>query len=120
MSATISLPSRTLDQRMNALRYANRIRCQRAELKRRVASGETDALSVLSRCPRYVETMKVRDLLLAVPGLGPIKADLILGAHDISAWKSIGSLTERQAGVLVDALRNWKRNLAFYRERRAA
>jgi hypothetical protein len=95
-------PSRSLDQRLDALDRANRIRVQRAQLKRALKAGETTFDQILIDPPDYVLTAKVYDMLLAVPRLGRVRAGRLLTQCRISQSKTIGGLSERQRGELVD------------------
>ena len=95
-------PSRSLDQRLDALDRANRIRVQRAQLKRALKSGATTFDQVLVDPPDYVLTAKVYDMLLSVPRLGRVRAGRLLTQCWISQVKTIGGLSERQRGELVD------------------
>lgn len=101
-------PARSLEQRMTALREANRIRTARAELKKRlkrdgrllIAALElnTDALGLE---PGDLDTMKVYDLLVAAPKIGRVKANRTLTYNRISPSKTLGGLSDRQRGELV-------------------
>jgi len=55
--------------------------------------------------PDYLETAKVFDLLLAVPKYGRVKVNKILSQCRISPSKTLGGLSGRQRGELVDLLR---------------
>ncbi|HEX6117100.1 MAG TPA: integration host factor, actinobacterial type [Solirubrobacterales bacterium] len=103
--ATTSVPERTMDQRMKALRKANDIRSQRAQLKRDLKAGKKKIETLLLDPPEYVLSAKTFDMLLAVPKLGRVKANRILGQCRISPSKTIGGLSERQRGELVANLR---------------
>jgi hypothetical protein len=100
-----SVPERTTDQRMKALRKANDIRSQRAQLKRDLKAGKKKIETLLLDPPEYVMSAKTFDMLLAVPKLGRVKANRILGQCRISPSKTIGGLSERQRGELVAHLR---------------
>lgn len=96
----MTAPVRSEDQRRDALRRANRIRVHRAELKRDVKAGRVLAVDVVGLRgtdvdPR-VATMKVYDLLLAVPKVGRVKANVAMHNAGISPSKTVGGLTERQ------------------------
>jgi hypothetical protein len=95
-------PSRSLDQRLDALDRANRIRVQRAQLKRELKSGQTSFDRILLDPPDFVLTAKVYDMLLAVPRLGRVRAGRLLTQCRISQAKTIGGLSERQRGELVE------------------
>ena len=98
-------PERSLDQRMEALKRANNIRSQRAQLKRDLKAGKANIQTLLLDPPEYVQTAKVLDMLLAVPKYGRVKTNRILNQCRISPSKTIGGLSERQRGELVSQLR---------------
>jgi hypothetical protein len=110
MSSTMSskpsaAPERSLNQRMDALQRANRIRTERAQLKRDLKAGRLSIHTLLLKPPEYVETAKVFDMLLAVPKYGRVKVNKILAHCRISPSKTIGGLSERQRSELVSLLR---------------
>jgi hypothetical protein len=98
-------PTRSLDQRMDALRRANEIRVQRARLKKELKSGMVMIEDVLADPPEFVGTAKVFDMLLAVPKFGRVKAAKFLNQCRISQSKTVGGLSERQRAELVGLLR---------------
>ena len=98
-------PERSLHQRMDALARANRIRTERAQLKRDLKAGRLSIHTLLLNPPEYVETAKVFDMLLAVPKYGRVKVNKILAHCRISPSKTIGGLSERQRSELVSLLR---------------
>ena len=102
---TVAAPERSLVQRMEALQRANEIRTRRAQLKRDLKGGRTTIDSLNLSPPKYVETAKVLDLLMAVPKYGRVKANKVLGTCRISPSKTIGGLSARQRDELVAALR---------------
>ena len=59
-------PERSLAQRMEALSEANRIRTERARLKRKLKDGGANIAVLLRDPPDYILTAKVSDMLLAV------------------------------------------------------
>ena len=97
-------PERSLNQRMDALQRANEIRTQRAQLKRDLKGGRISIHTLILSPPKYVETAKVLDLLMAVPKYGRVKANKVLGTCRISPSKTIGGLSARQRDELVAAL----------------
>jgi hypothetical protein len=100
-----SAPERSLDQRMDALKRANDIRTARAKLKKDLKAGKANIHALLLDPPDYVLTAKVFDMLLAVPKYGRVKTNRILNQCRISPSKTIGGLSERQRGELVNQLR---------------
>jgi hypothetical protein len=90
---------------MEALRRANNIRTQRAQLKRDLKAGKLTIDGLLLDSPEYLQTAKVFDMLLAVPKFGRVKANRVLNQCRISPSKTIGGLSERQRTELVTQLR---------------
>ena len=89
---------------MEALRKANEIRSQRAQLKKELKSGELDIIAVLENPPEFLKTAKVIDLLLVVPKFGRVKATRVLTRCRISQAKTVGGLSERQRTELCETL----------------
>lgn len=93
-------PDRSLAQRMDALAYANEIRSARALLRRDLKAGRASIVAVLKDPPSCIESMKVFDLLIAVPKVGRVKVTKLLSGCRISPSKTIGGLTQRQLDEL--------------------
>jgi hypothetical protein len=91
-------------QRLHALARANRVRIDRAQLKRRVASGETSAAEAIRVQRSETDTMPVVDLLTSQRNWGTTRCRRLLTAMRLHETKTIGSLTERQRRVLADRL----------------
>jgi hypothetical protein len=98
---SITIPERSHQQRMDALELANRIRIGCADLKREIRAGRLTVRGVLLAPPEYAAHMKILDLLLAAPGVGPVKAMRTLRHAGISPVKTVGGLTERQCLELI-------------------
>ncbi len=98
-------PERSLTQRMDALERANKVRTERAKLKRDLKGGRESIHRLLLDPPEWVETAKVFDMLLAVPKYGRVKVNKILAQCRISPSKTIGGLSQRQRAELVSMLR---------------
>ena len=101
----IAAPERSLMQRMEALQRANDVRSARAQLKRDLKAGRQPIHELLLEPPDYLETAKVFDLLLAVPKYGRVKVNKILSQCRVSPSKTIGGLSQRQRGELVELMR---------------
>lgn len=110
----------TNSQRLDALAYANQVRNANADLKRWVYMKNEPELSsraakVLSR-RRAADVltglhtrpgsgrMKVIQLLMAVRGFGDVRAHALMNQAHVSSLRRLEDLTNRQVGVLVDAL----------------
>ena len=83
------------ERRLQALAYANEIRCARAQLKRDLIAGRVGLPELLSEPPACAQTAMVRDLLLASPGIGPAKADRALSRCGIPHSKAVIGLSSR-------------------------
>jgi hypothetical protein len=92
-------------QYMRALERANKVRLARADLKRRISTGEIDVTDVLLQCPWETDSMAVADLLLSQRRWGQTRCRKFLAQLPVSEKKTIGSLTERQRQTLVAMLR---------------
>ena len=101
----IHTPERSLQQRMDALESANEIRSYRAKLKRDIKVGRTSVVHLLVDPPEEIETMKIFDLLLAMPKMGRVKVNKLLMQCRISPSKTVGGMSERQRDEVVSMLR---------------
>jgi hypothetical protein len=90
--------------RFRALARANEIRTARAELKRRIALGESDAAEVILDPPLAAHRWPVGDLLVSQRGWGEARVRRFLMRNHISERKPIGELTERQRHMLAGQL----------------
>lgn len=98
-------PSRSLEQRRTALNRANDIRGRRAKFKRDLKAGRYSSVAVLAAEPPYwLATMKVFDVLIAMPRIGRVKANKLLTRARISPSKTLGGMTQRQRVDLANAL----------------
>lgn len=91
-------------QHLTALARANRVRLARAELKRRIADGNSTAAEVVLACPWEVETMTVADLLASQRRWGATRCRKLLVSLQISETRTVESLTERQRFELAERL----------------
>jgi len=94
-----------VDQRLTALAEANRIRTQRAQLKRNLKSRQTSIHELLLHPPDWVKTMKVCDAILACPKYGRVKTDKLLHLCRISPSKTIGGMSARQRDELASLMK---------------
>jgi hypothetical protein len=99
-----SCDTAVVPQAMHALELANRVRAYRADLKRRIATGEVEAAEIVLVCPRDAAGMTVAELLLAQRSWGRVRCRRFLRALSLREDKTVGSMTERQrrsvAGLL--------------------
>jgi hypothetical protein len=89
---------------LEALRRANSIRSRRAELKEHLRGGMIAIQEVLNDPPDFVHTAKVFDLLVAVPKMGPVRANRVLERCRVSPSKTVAGLTPRQRRELLEQL----------------
>lgn len=101
----VETPDRSLEQRLTALAEANRIRMWRAELKRDMKAGRADVAGLLAAPPAELGTMKVYDLLRAMPKVGVVKTRKVLRRLAIAPSKTVGGLSPRQRQELLGYLR---------------
>jgi len=91
-------------QYMRALERANKVRLARAELKRRVATGEVEVADVILDCPWEAQSMAVADLLMSQRRWGQTRCRKFLAQIPMSEKKTVGSMTERQRQTLAAML----------------
>ncbi|HWD11074.1 MAG TPA: hypothetical protein VG366_04465 [Solirubrobacteraceae bacterium] len=91
-------------QYMRALERANKVRLARAELKRRIATGELDVTAVILECPWEADSMAVADLLVSQRRWGQTRCRKFLSQVPMSEKKTVGSMTERQRRTLAAML----------------
>ena len=101
-------PHQSIEQRMSALARANEIRARRARLKRELKAGRASVPSIVLEPPSYVETMKLWDLMIAMPRWGRVKVNRTLTHLRISPSKTIGGLSERQRHEIVVHIGQWQ------------
>jgi hypothetical protein len=92
-------------QHLRALERANAVRLARAELKRRVATGETTAAEVVLECPGEASSMELSDLLMSQRRWGRARCKRVLLTVGLPENKHIGTLTPRQRRLLAEQLR---------------
>jgi hypothetical protein len=108
MNATATIapaePRSAGPQHMRALERANQVRLARADLKRRVASGEIGVAEVILDCPWEADSMAVADLLMSQRRWGQTRCRKFLTQIPMSEQKTVGSMTERQRRTLAAML----------------
>ncbi|MEF2979171.1 guanylate kinase [Subtercola sp. YIM 133946] len=93
---------------MAASKAAVAARRARAAVKNAVIAGERSTTDVvragLADAASPEGTLRVRELLLCIPGLGPVRADRALESLGISPSKRVGGLGRHQQPKLIDYL----------------
>lgn len=102
----LNLPGRSLEQRRQALARANAVRTARAKLKKDLASGDVDLAPLIDNPPDYAASAKVVDLLVSLPKIGQVRAHQILSRARIAPTKTLGGLTSRQRGELLNLIQH--------------
>lgn len=104
----MALPELTEEQRAAALEKAMRLRSQRAETLRKIKSGEVPAAQCLVNTRRgfsaYMEKVKVKAFLEAVPGVGKAKSSQIMERLGILERHSLRSIGDKQAQAVLAEL----------------
>ncbi len=91
-------------QRLRALERANAVRLARAELKRRIAEGDTSAANVILEPPDEARSWEIGELLMSQHRWGTTRCRKFLACYHISETKTLGALTDRQRRVLAGEL----------------
>ncbi len=91
-------------QHLRALERANAVRLARAELKRRIASGEISVAEVVLASPWEAESMPIAELLTSQRRWGHTRARRFVQAIPVSESKTIGTLTDRQRAAVAALL----------------
>ena len=94
------------EQCMRALQRANEVRLARAAVKRRLSAGTISAAEVILGPPPEIETMPVGELLMSQRRWGHVRCRRFLSALSVAESKTVGSMTQRQRGILVAMLRS--------------
>lgn len=107
MVATRPAPERSVVQRQAALTRANEIRSQRSEIKADMKARKVSAHDLLLDPPDCIKTMKLIDLMLAMPKYGRVKVNKILTQCRISPSKTVGGLSPRQSREIIGLLKRY-------------
>ena len=89
---------------MEALARANQVRLARAALKRDIGAGRRSVTDVVMESPWEAESMSLSELLCSQRRWGRARSRKLLAAAALKETKRLGTLTERQRGILVGAL----------------
>jgi hypothetical protein len=99
-----SQPGRGTSQCMQALARANEVRLARAALKRDICAGRRSVTDVVLDSPWEAESMSLSELLCSQRRWGRARSRKLLASAALSEGKRLGTLTERQRGILVAEL----------------
>lgn len=92
-------------QNMRALEHANRIRLARAQLKRRIASGDIAVADILLDPADEVAGMEIVELLSSQKRWGATRCSKFMDSIGLHESKTVRSLTERQRSAMAAILR---------------
>lgn len=100
----MALPSLSNEQRAAALELASAARKERAEFKKKLASGELKAVegfdTVVEGDSKTLRKLHVADFLKALPGIGKSKAAAIMEESGIAPSRRLSGLGDRQAAAI--------------------
>jgi hypothetical protein len=85
---------------MQALQRANEVRLARAVLKRKIGVGTLTVAEVILACPWEAASMTIAELLTSQRRWGTTRASKFLAGIGMPETKTVGSMTERQRGLL--------------------
>jgi hypothetical protein len=102
----LNLLGRSHEQRRQALARANAVRIARAKLKKDLAAGHADLAPLIVDPPEFAASAKVVDLLVSLPKIGQVRAHQILNHARIAPTKTLGGLTSRQRGELLNLIQH--------------
>jgi hypothetical protein len=91
-------------QCMQALARANEVRLARAALKREVRAGRRGVIDIVLECPWQAQSMSLLELLGSQRRWGRARSRKLLSSTGLTEMKQLGTLTQRQRGILVRAL----------------
>lgn len=97
------LPTQTDEQRKAALVKGSALRRHRAEVKKSLKEGSMSLSDAFA--DKDCDRMRVNELLRALPGVGPAKAEGIMADLGISAGRRIRGLGTRQREELLRRFR---------------
>jgi transposase len=111
---TSNPPARDAEQRQDALHEALKARQERARLLREVHTTRVSVFEVLDLGRRGIGDtiaghIEIGDLLMALPGIGPVTAATMLMEAGLGADvdEHLDMLTNRESDALVQELHNW-------------
>jgi hypothetical protein len=102
----VPLPKLTPEDRSRALAKAAQARRDRAQLKERLRSGELTLADVLDRADHddTVARTRVVEVLVSLPGVGPVRAAGIMARCDVGETRRLRGLGALQRAALLAAV----------------
>ena len=93
-------PPLSLEQRQLNLEKALISRRERAQVKTLIASGELSIFDAINDPRESIQRMKISELLTAIPGIGSLRAEILMEKLRISPSRRIRGLGEHQRDAL--------------------
>lgn len=100
----MALPILTESQKLDALKKAQAIRKQRADVRNKLKRGEIDLREILDSDDPVSGRMKVAYLLKSLPRIGKVKAKKIMEEVGIDDSRRVQGLGRRQREALLSRL----------------
>lgn len=99
------LPKLTEEQRQEALKKAAEARQKRAELRKKLKSGDINIKDVINKTDDpIISRMKVSSMLESLPGIGKARAQKIMQEAGISPTRRVQGLGSKQKDILISAV----------------
>lgn len=92
-------------QHMAALAKANQTRLKRADIKKKLKTGQLSIVDLLKNPPQEIENATLFELLMSIRRWGRLRTLTLLASLPISEDKKIGTLTDRQKKQLIRLLK---------------
>ncbi|NLW09651.1 MAG: integration host factor [Firmicutes bacterium] len=97
------LPTLSLEEKRKALKKAQRVRSQRAKLRRDLKAGRTTIREVLERADDdVIAKMRVVYLLESLPRIGKVRTRKIMNDIGIDETRRVQGLGSRQKQALLE------------------
>lgn len=91
-----------MKQHMEALELANKIRLERAQVKRDLRSGTVTITELIQNTPRALYQATLFEFLTSQHRWGRERARKVLLKVRVSEYTTFGSLTDRQKRLLIE------------------
>jgi hypothetical protein len=90
---------------LEALQKANRVRSERSEIKRRIATAQESLVDLLSDVPDHMATAKVEEVLTWMPGVGKVRARKMCQMARVSPTLPLGRIGGHSRAALINEIR---------------
>lgn len=100
------VPVLTMQEKMDALKKANELRFEMAEIRKDLKARRYTAYELINRGGETVERMRIIYLLESMPAVGRTKAERIMSELGVGPTKRVQGLGVHQRKALLEYLRN--------------